>query len=108
MSCTVSAPVLRPPSSCRPYLAAGYSFINESERALIVKNTEQAYIAAREADLAVGVVREVEDGGLPDGYDLYLLPSIKALTGPSWMQVLGLARAGGTVYASYCAGEVSS
>jgi len=90
------------------YLAAGYSFINESERALIVKNTEQAYIAAREADLAVGVVREVEDGGLPDGYDLYLLPSIKALTGPSWMQVLGLARAGGTVYASYCAGEVSS
>ena len=87
------------------YLAANYSFTNETERALIVKNSEQAYVAAREADLAVGVVREDEDGGLPDGYDLYLLPSVKQLAGPSWMQIPGLARDGATVYASYCAGE---
>lgn len=87
------------------HLAADYSFTNEVERAVIVKNTEQAYVAAREADLAVGVVWEVEDGGLPSGYDLYLLPSVKQLTGPSWAQVQELARAGATVYASYCAGE---
>jgi beta-glucosidase len=87
------------------YLGADYQFTNEEERALIVRTGEQAYVAAREADLPVGVVREEIDGGLPDGYDLYLLPSVKQLTGPSWAQVRALAEAGATVYASYCAGE---
>ncbi|MBO3103673.1 cellulase family glycosylhydrolase [Cellulomonas fengjieae] len=87
------------------HLAADYPFTNEVERALIVRTGEQAYIAAREADLPVGVVREATDGGLPAGYDLYLLPSVKQLTGPSWVQVLELAESGATVYASYCAGE---
>ena len=90
------------------YLAADYPFTTESERALIVRTSEQSYVAAREADLAVGVVREAADGGLPGGYGLYLLPSVKALTGPSWSAVPGLARAGATVYASYCAGESAS
>lgn len=87
------------------YLGADYSFTNDVERALIVRTGEQAYVAAREADLPVGVVREEMDGGLPEGYDLYLLPSVKQLTGPSWVQLRELAEGGATVYASYCAGE---
>ena len=87
------------------HLAADYPFTNEDERTLIVRTGEQAYVAAREADLPVGVVRERTDGGLPGGYDLYLLPSVKQLCGPSWVQLLDLAAAGATVYASYCAGE---
>lgn len=87
------------------HLAADYPFTNEDERALIVRTGEQAYVAAREADLPVGVVREATDGGLPQGYDLYLLPSVKQLCGPSWVQLVDLAAAGATVYASYCAGE---
>jgi beta-glucosidase len=87
------------------HLAAHYPFTTESERSLIVRAGEQAYVAAREADLPVGLVREAEDGGLEPGYGLYLLPSVKALTGPSWVQVRELAEAGATVYASYCAGE---
>jgi endo-1,4-beta-mannosidase len=87
------------------YLAVDYSFTNETDRALIVANSEQAYVAAREADLAVGVVRETEDGGIAEGYRLYILPSVKQLTGPSWRQLKELAERGATVYASYCVGE---
>jgi beta-glucosidase len=87
------------------YLAASYSFTTELERTVIVGNTEQGYVAAREADLPVAVIREVVDGGLEPGYDLYLIPSVKALTGPTWTQVQELATAGATVYASYCVGE---
>ncbi len=86
-------------------LAADYPFTNESERQLIVAATEQSYIAAHEAHIPVAVVREAEDGGIPTGYGLYLLPSVKQLTGPSWVQLQELARGGATVYASYCAGE---
>lgn len=87
------------------YLAVDYPFTTETDRALIVANSEQAYVAAREADLAVGVIREAEDGGIAEGYRLYLLPSVKQLTGPSWRQLKELAEGGATVYASYCAGE---
>lgn len=47
-------------------------------------------------------------GGLPGGYGLYLLPSAKQLTAPSWRRLGELVRAGATVYASYCAGETSA
>jgi len=90
------------------YLASDYPFTVEEERELVVKTAEQAYVAAHHAHLPVGVVRETEDGGLPEGYSLYLLPSIKALTGPSWMQLPELAAAGATVYASYCVGETGT
>jgi beta-glucosidase len=90
------------------YLAADYPFTQEAERQLIVRTAEQAYVAAHEAHLPVGVVREQEDGGLPEGYSLYLLPSIKALTGPSWQQLPELAAAGATIYASYCVGETEA
>ncbi|MDN6623485.1 MAG: cellulase family glycosylhydrolase [Acidipropionibacterium jensenii] len=90
------------------YLAAGYLSVDETQRRLVVRHTEQAYIAAKEAGLAVGVVREQEDGGLPEGYRLYLVPSVKELTAPSWHQLVDLAEAGACVYASYCAGESPS
>lgn len=90
------------------YLAADYPFTEEAERELVVKTAEQAYVAAHEAHLPVAVVREAEDGPLPEGYRLYLLPSIKALTGPSWAQLPGLAAGGATIYASYCVGETGT
>jgi beta-glucosidase len=88
------------------HLAADYPFTQEAERALIVAAGEQAYVAAHEAHVPVAVVREAEGGGIPAGYGLYLLPSVKQLCGPTWLQLRSLASAGATVYASYCAGDV--
>jgi beta-glucosidase len=51
------------------------------------------------------VVREKEDGGLPAGYGLYLLPSVKQLCATSWEQLVTLARDGATIYASYAHGS---
>ena len=93
------------------YLAARYPFTEDAERVLIVDASEQAHVAAREADLAPGIVHEPDyggGGGLPGGYELYLLPSAKQLTAPSWRRLGELVRAGATVYASYCAGETSA
>ncbi|MDO4899695.1 cellulase family glycosylhydrolase [Actinomyces sp.] len=93
------------------YLTARYPFTTEVERRLIVDVSEQAYVAAREADLAPGLVHEPEDGrngAIPGGYKLYLLPSVKQLTAPSWRRLETLADAGTTVYVSYCAGEAGS
>ncbi len=87
------------------YLADGYAFTDEVQRNLVARNTEQAYIAAKEADIPAGVIREATDGGIQAGYDLYLIPSVKELTGPTWSQLGDLAERGATVYASYCAGE---
>lgn len=87
------------------HLAADYPFTQEAERAHIVATGEQAYLAAHEAHIPVAVVREREDGGLPAGYGLYLLPSVKQLCAPSWLRLEELARDGATVYASYSHGE---
>lgn len=86
------------------HLAEDYPFTNEEERAHIVATGEQAYVAAHEAHIPVAVVREKEDGGLPAGYGLYLLPSVKQLCATSWEQLVTLARDGATVYASYSHG----
>ncbi|MGO4536772.1 cellulase family glycosylhydrolase [Leifsonia sp. 2MCAF36] len=86
------------------HLAEDYPFTNEGERAHIVATGEQAYVAAHEAHIPVAVVREKEDGGLPAGYGLYLLPSVKQLCATSWQQVVALATDGATVYASYSHG----
>ena len=86
------------------YLTARYPFTEDAERVLIVDASEQAHVAAREADLAPGIVHEPDyggGGGLPGGYGLYLLPSAKQLTAPSWRRLGELVRAGATVYASY-------
>jgi endo-1,4-beta-mannosidase len=66
-------------------------------------NLAQSYIAAREADLPVGFVRERD--GVGGGAKLYLLPSTKLLTAPTVGRLLSLAEAGATVYLSYFAGS---
>ncbi|ANF31143.1 beta-mannosidase [Leifsonia xyli] len=87
------------------HLAEDYPFTNQDERAHIVATGEQAYVAAHEAHIPVAVVREKADGGLPAGYGLYLLPSVKQLCATSWEQLIALAREGATVYASYSHGS---
>lgn len=86
------------------HLAEDYPFTQEEERAHIVATGEQSYVAAHEAHIPVAVVREKEDGGLPAGYGLYLLPSVKQLCATSWEQLVSLAGEGATVYASYSHG----
>jgi endo-1,4-beta-mannosidase len=88
------------------YLETGYPLADEQDRTLVFGALEQAHIAAREADLALGFVRESD--GIVSGYKLYLVPSTKQLTGPSWLRLGELAEAGATVYVSYCAGESDS
>ena len=86
------------------HLAEDYPFTQEEERAHIVATGEQAYVAAHEAHIPVAVVREKADGGLPGGYGLYVLPSVKQLCASSWQQLIALAEEGATVYASYSHG----
>jgi endo-1,4-beta-mannosidase len=85
------------------YLESGYPLADEQDRALVFGALEQAHVAAREADLPLGFVRESD--GIVEGYKLYLVPSTKQLTGPSWLRLGELAEQGATVYVSYCAGE---
>lgn len=87
------------------YLADGYDFLDPGQRQLVAAHAEQAYIAAREADLRVAVLREPTDGGIVDGCSLYLLPSVKELTTTSWRRLGEIARAGAVGYVSYCVGE---
>ena len=63
----------------------------------------QSYIAAREADLPVGFVRERD--GIGNSAKLYLLPSTKLITAPTVGDLVSLAEAGATVYHSYFAGS---
>lgn len=75
----------------------------ETERTYVFACLEQAYLAAREADVQLAVTREVD--GISPGARLYLVPSVKALTAPGWLALADLARAGATVYVSYGLGE---
>ncbi len=84
------------------YVEAQFPFTQPEDAAAIVDISRQAYVAAREADLPLGVARELD--GLPDGR-LYLLPSIKQLTAPTWRHLLELADGGAVVYASAFLGE---
>jgi hypothetical protein len=72
-------------------------------------NLFQSYIAAREADLPVGLVRERDLLGpaqpVPPGRKLYLMPCAKFMMAPGARLMHGLAEAGATVYASYFAGR---
>ena len=69
-------------------------------------NLLQAYIAAREADLPVTFVRELD--GLGGAAKLFLLPSAKLLMAPSAGHLVELAEGGATVYLSYFAGSAPS
>ncbi|MFF1839442.1 cellulase family glycosylhydrolase [Streptomyces sp. NPDC058231] len=84
------------------FLEKMYPFTQPEDAATVLSVTRQAYVAAREADLPVGVAREAD--GLPVDSALYLLPSSKQLTAPGWRTLREQAARGATVYASYCVG----
>jgi endo-1,4-beta-mannosidase len=85
------------------FLEAQYPFTEPQDATIIFETARQAYIASREADLAVALTREVD--GLPDDAKLIILPSTKQLLATSWTRLSELAEAGATVYASHFVGE---
>lgn len=85
------------------YLEIGYPWTVDADRSFVHANLLQAYVAARTADLAVGLTRERD--GIDGHARLYLLPSLKQLTGPGWLRLEELARGGATVYVSYSSGN---
>jgi len=84
-------------------LEARHPFTDTVDAGLVLTTTRQAYIAAKEADLPIGVAREAD--GVPGDLGLYLVPSTKALTGPTWRSLVAAAERGATVYASYFVGD---
>ena len=81
-------------------------FTEASYRSDIRDNLLQAYVAAREADLPVELVRERD--GIAAGARLYIVPCAKLLTAPGLTQLRDLATAGATVYVSYFAGSTAN
>jgi hypothetical protein len=84
------------------YLERAYPFTVPADRTLVFDTVRQAYVAAREADLPVELLREHD--GLGGRHSLYLVPSAKQLTAPAWRDLARFARDGAVVYVSYCAG----
>ena len=66
----------------------------------------QSYIAAREADLPVALLRERD--GIAGTAHLYLAPCAKLLTAPGLDRLRALAVGGATVYLSYFAGSTTN
>jgi len=66
----------------------------------------QSYVAAREADLPVELVRELD--GIQGSARLYLAPCTKLLTKPGIDRLAALAQEGATVYLSYFAGSTKN
>ena len=81
-------------------------FTTEDYRRDIRDNLFQSYIAAREADLPVYLLRERD--GIADGARLYIAPSAKLMTAPGMDRLGELAAAGATVYLSYFAGSTAN
>jgi beta-glucosidase len=88
------------------YLEAAHPVTDTGDAPFALDALEQAHVAAREADLAPAFVRERD--GLDEGYSLYVVPSVKQLTAPSWFRLQELAAGGATVWVSYAAGENAS
>lgn len=84
------------------HVDSAHPFTDERDQTAALAAIEQAYLTAREAGVPAGIVRE--SSGIGDDCRLYLLPSAKQLTGPGWRRLEALARAGATVYVSYCPG----
>lgn len=83
------------------HLETRYPFTEGSERRLVRDVTFQGYVAALEAGLAPALWREGEPA--PDAA-LVLVPSARALLGPTWSELEALARGGATVYVSFFSG----
>jgi endo-1,4-beta-mannosidase len=96
----------RPPAEAAlvvpSYLERAYPFTAPQDRTFVFDAVEQAYVAAREADLQVGLERELD--GLRPGHRLYLVPSTKQLTAPGWRALERFAHDGAVVYVSYSGG----
>lgn len=84
------------------YMDTVYPFHPDEERQAIRRNLLQAYVAAREADLAPALAREAD--GVPEAR-LLLVPCGRQLTGPTWQALEAKAEGGATVYVSYFAGD---
>ena len=80
-----------------------FPFTDDAFRRDLSADLRQAYVAAREADLPIELVRERD--GLPATARLYLVPCAKLLTAPGIERLRELAEAGSTVYLSYFAGS---
>jgi endo-1,4-beta-mannosidase len=85
------------------YLEGAHPMTDVGDGPFVLEALEQAHVAAREADLPPGFVRERD--GIDEGYALYLVPSTKQLTAPSWFRLQDLAEGGATVWVSYAAGD---
>lgn len=81
-------------------------FTSDHDRADIRDHALQAYIACKEADLPVGIAREVD--GFDGGHKLYLMPSAKLITAPGMSALAERASAGALVYASYFPGSTNN
>jgi endo-1,4-beta-mannosidase len=88
------------------YLEHRYPFTEPADSSHLFDVLRQSYVAAREADLTVRAARELD--GIPDTARLYLVPSAKQLTAPTWRQLGELAESGAVVFASYSAGDHST
>jgi endo-1,4-beta-mannosidase len=97
-----SRPAARAALVVASYLERAYPFTVPADRTLVFDTVRQAYVAAREADLPVELLREHD--GLGGRHSLYLVPSAKQLTAPAWRDLERFARDGAVVYVSYCAG----
>jgi endo-1,4-beta-mannosidase len=84
------------------YVDVDHPMIDPPNRTIVPDITLHAYIAAKRADLAPAVVRESE--GVPDDADLLLIPSNKALIGPTFGALTERVATGGHVYISWFAG----
>jgi endo-1,4-beta-mannosidase len=88
------------------YLDTQYPFTSPDSHVAVGRSLQQAYIAARLADLPPRLTRETT--GIEEGARLYLAPSVKQLLATTAARLEELASSdGATVYVSYCAGDVS-
>ncbi|OON82864.1 cellulase family glycosylhydrolase [Streptomyces tsukubensis] len=85
------------------FLERGYPYSRPADRPLIFTSLHQAYVTAHAADLPVALTREAD--GLPGDARLYLLPATRQLTTRGRRELERRARAGATVYLSFCSGE---
>lgn len=88
------------------YLEHRYPFTEPGDSSHLFDVLRQSYVAAREADLGVDLAREM--GGLPGGAKLYLVPSAKQLTAPTWRFLGEQAERGAVVFVSYSVGDHST
>jgi endo-1,4-beta-mannosidase len=88
------------------YLEQAHPITDGGDATFVFDTLEQAHIAAREADVPPAFVRERD--GVDDGYRLYLVPSVKQLTAPTWFRLQELAEHGATVWVSYSPGGNAS